>query len=150
MTRNSAKIVSWVPTKEFEKHLALFPMLAVDIIVTNSTGHFLLLKRSKENYTWAGEWATPGGRVYRNEPLLSAARRILKRETSLSVPTRKFELRGFLEIITSREHAVTIVCKTRVETEVVAIDSTSAEAGWFSRRALPGNLRAEYKKILSM
>ncbi len=148
MTRKTRTYLERVPKSVFEEHLALFPIITTDIVVTNHSRCFLLLRRNANNHAWRGEWATPGGRILRNERLADAAVRILKRETGLKVDVSMIHFRGVVEIITPREHAVTFVYRTRSDTNQVWLDRTSSEGHWFPKNALPKQLREEYKTIL--
>jgi len=138
-----------LPLRKYLEHLAMFPLVTIDIVVVDDTPQFLLVKRNKNNATWKGEWATPGGRVFRNENLSHAAHRILKRETGIDVPLEDLELKGVGEAITPVEHAVTIVFTARTTRQEVIVDGTSSEAAWFSQRDAP-RLRPVYAKALSL
>lgn len=84
-------------------------MVTVDLVVRDGQRRFLLVKRNQNNLTWRGMWATPGGRVFRNEKILDAAHRVLLRETSLNIPRSKFKFRGFHEQFAPKEHGVTMI-----------------------------------------
>src|SRR2546428_782157 len=102
-----------LPEKFYREHLLHFPLVTVDLVVTDENSRFLLVKRSKNNLTWRGAWATPGGRVFRNEKIRDAAQRVLKRETGLEVSGSQFQFKGVEEIITGKEHGVTVVFACR-------------------------------------
>ena len=140
----------WLPEKLYREHLARFPLVTIDIVVTDSDSRFLLLRRNERNVGWRGTWATPGGRIFRNERLGESAHRILMRETGLNIPTRRFTFAGVQEIITREEHSVTTVFRARTGRTRVVLDDTSSEAKWFKGEEAPANLKPEYRSILSM
>lgn len=141
---------TWLPEELYIEHLRRFPVVAVDIVVTDTQGRILLVKRNENNLTWAGNWATPGGRVYRNESLVDAARRILRREVGLNLETKEFAPSGVQEIITPKQHGVTIIFRARTDDTNVHVDQTSSEARWFTPRRARESLRSEYVTMLAL
>ena len=139
-----------LPERFYRDHLRHFPLLTVDIVVTDRSGRFLLVKRSRENLAWKGVWATPGGRVFRNERIREAAHRVLLRETGLGILPEGFALRGVQEIITTKEHGVTMVFATRANQSKVKWDKSSSSARWFTVADAPRSLRPEYAAILTI
>lgn len=138
-----------LPEGFYREHLLHFPLLTVDLVVTDENSRFLLVKRSQENLAWKDDWATPGGRVFRNERIRDAAHRVLLQETGLTIPAKEFTLRGVEEIITTKEHGVTVVFAGRARQSKLSWDKTSSSARWFAKKILPKSLRPEYKAILS-
>lgn len=63
------------------------PIFCVDIVLKNSKGGFLLVKRDKEPAK--GQWWLPGGRLLRNETIGGAARRKIKEEVGMNVKSFK-------------------------------------------------------------
>lgn len=138
-----------LPEKFYREHLRHLPLATVDIVVTDRRQRFLLVRRSRENLAWKDDWATPGGRIFRNEKIRDAAHRVLLRETGLSIPAEEFTLRGVEEIITTKEHGVTVVFAARARQSKLSWDKTSSSARWFTKKILPKSFRPEYKAILS-
>lgn len=81
-----------------------------------------------KNNEGRGSRATPSGRVFRSERVSSAACRILKRETGISVRVQEFEFRGFDEVITPLEHVATLIFRFRVKKAGLGTDERSSEA----------------------
>ena len=138
----------WVSDRVYREHLRLFPKVAVDVVAGTSSSEFVLVRRNDNNNEWRGSWATPGGGLLRDERLVSAAHRILVRETGLSAHRRDFEFRGVEEVITPLEHAVTVIFRVVVKKVALKIDETSSEARWFRKSEIPRNLKTLYQRIL--
>jgi colanic acid biosynthesis protein WcaH len=65
------------------------PLVAVDFVITDADDNILLGQRL--NSPAEGMWCVPGGRVYKNENLMSAVKRKLKEEVGLEeVPPMVF------------------------------------------------------------
>jgi len=77
-----------LPKREFQKLLKITPMLAVDIIIVNGKGEFLLEKRTYPPYT--GRWHVPGGFVGYSEKLKDTAKRKALQETGLRIKVKKY------------------------------------------------------------
>lgn len=140
----------WLPKEMYLEYLAHFPTITTDIVVINPQSRFLLVKRNSNNVGWIGCWATPGGRVFRNEVLTNAAHRILKRETGLNIASRNFMFKGIQEIITPAQHAVTIIFLAQTADSKIKLDATSSDARWFEPREEPEHLKPFYRAILLM
>ena len=138
-----------LPETFYHEHLRHLPLVTVDIVVTDRRLGFLLVRRSRENLAWKDDWATPGGRIFRNEKIRDAAHRVLLRETGLSIPAEEFTLRGVEEIITTKEHGVTVVFAARARQSKLSWDKTSSSARWFTVADAPRSLRPEYRAVLS-
>lgn len=138
-----------LPEKFYRNHLLHFPVVTVDVVVTDERSRFLLVKRSRNNLAWKGVWGTPGGRVFRNERIRDAAHRVLLRETGLNTPPEEFSFRGVQEIITTKEHGVTVVYAAEAKQPRVSWDTSTSSARWFSAMSAPRSLPSEYGAILS-
>jgi colanic acid biosynthesis protein WcaH len=71
------------------------PLVAIDLLVSDGAGHFLLGLR--RNRPAAGYWFVPGGRIYKNEALDAAFTRIARAELGLAVPRRQATPMGVYE-----------------------------------------------------
>jgi colanic acid biosynthesis protein WcaH len=67
-----------LPAKTFLKVVASTPLVAIDLIIENKEGRYLLGRRV--NRPAQGFWFVPGGRIQKNEPLDEAFRRITQAE----------------------------------------------------------------------
>jgi len=74
--------MSYLDAETFAAVVECTPLISIDLIVRNPDGAVLLGKRI--NAPAQGYWFTPGGRIYKNEPVLDAYARIVRDETGLS------------------------------------------------------------------
>jgi colanic acid biosynthesis protein WcaH len=70
----------WIREPLYSKIKLLMPIPCVDLLITFK-GKILLMKR--KNKPGRGLWFTPGGRIYLNESLKDAVKRVLNEETGL-------------------------------------------------------------------
>jgi ADP-ribose pyrophosphatase YjhB (NUDIX family) len=148
VARKTVKADRWLPEKFYQEHLLHLPVATVDMVVTDSSSRCLLVRRNGNNHNWKGIWATPGGRIWRNEKAADSASRVLLRETGLDLTPDRFFFSGFHEIVTAKEHGVTLVYKAQTDQASVRPDKTSSSVAWFEVSRLPRTLNFEYLKIL--
>ena len=70
-----------IPEQLYKKIIKVMPVPCVDLLITNTQGKVLLVKRKNEPAK--GQWWFPGGRVYFGETRQAAAIRKLKEECGL-------------------------------------------------------------------
>lgn len=75
------QITGFLPQAQFEQAVAALPLVSVDWVLTNPTGHVLIGQRL--NAPARGTWFTPGGRVRKGEPLTAALQRVAREELGL-------------------------------------------------------------------
>lgn len=71
------------------------PLIAVDLLIRDPAGHLLVGER--KNDPAKGLLFVPGGRIRKNETLVTAFERILQTETGLSVPFEQTTFYGVFE-----------------------------------------------------
>ena len=118
---------------EYERIIRVFPRVCVDILIADTDGRVLLLKRT--NQPAIGQWWFPGGRVHIGETRLQAAHRKLREECGLG-PSALQELGSFdlfFEIDGETCHDVTILFRMQVPsgTDIVT-DAEASACGWFA------------------
>jgi colanic acid biosynthesis protein WcaH len=121
-----------IPVEQYSQIIEILPILCVDIVVTNSRGEYLLVKRANEPRK--GQWWVIGGRVLKGETLERAAMRKIGEEVSLDV--ERVHPLGYYEAVSqenpfgcgARMHAVSIVFSARVdEFSSITLDGQSTE-----------------------
>ena len=78
-----------IQTDLYKSIIRLLPIVYVDIVVKNTDGKFLLVKR--KNNPLKGQWWVVGGRIEHMEKAQDAAKRKLKEEADLEVKDLLFE-----------------------------------------------------------
>jgi len=132
----------------YRQILQSMPIPCIDVLVKNTKGQYLLIKRKHEplkDIFW-----TPGGRINKNETLETALRRIVKLELNSEVKTLKavgyFE--DFFEKsklqISNGFHVLSFAYLVTLENENIILDNTSFEWGWFDK--LPERYK-QYKLV---
>lgn len=119
----------WIPQELYSEIINVMPIPCVDLVVQNSKGEILLLKRKNEPAQ--GEWWFPGGRIYFGESRTEAVERKLKEECGLSC--QNLEVVGTYDLILQNEgvsHAITTIYKVYSEGQTVIIDNQSSEYSW--------------------
>jgi ADP-ribose pyrophosphatase YjhB (NUDIX family) len=121
----------------YEKILRVMPIPCVDLLVGDSSGRILLVKRNNE--PMAGQWWFPGGRVLFNETRDQAARRKLLEECGLTAVSLR-ELGTFDLILPvdggQLSHGITTLFAVSVaDGSQVTMDEQSSFADWRTPRA---------------
>lgn len=131
-----------IPSEKYKKIIEVLPILCVDIILRNSKGEYLLVKRANEPLK--GHWWVIGGRVHKGETMEQAAIRKVKQEVSLDISS--LDLIGYYEEVFGENpfginngyHTVSIVFSASInENQSVKLDLQSAE--WKYSKYLPND-----------
>jgi colanic acid biosynthesis protein WcaH len=131
-----------IPTDQYQQIIEVLPILCVDVVITNTRGEYLLIKRANEPRK--GEWWVIGGRLLKGETLEGAAVRKVLEETSLQV--QDVQPIGYYEAVSQenpfglapRLHAVSVVFSTRVDDgQPVRLDAQSLN--WKFSKELPAD-----------
>lgn len=140
-----------VDQQEYERFIAVFPRVCVDILVRDERGRVLLLRRTNEPAM--GQWWFPGGRIHIGETRLDAARRKLREECALDSPAlRELTSRDlFFDTPNGRHHDVTIVfCLDVTDCVNIITDAQSSAYQWFEQDSCRGlNLHPYVEEIIA-
>jgi colanic acid biosynthesis protein WcaH len=138
--------MSFIPADEYAHIIEVLPILCVDVIVQNSRGEYLLIKRANEPRK--DQWWVVGGRVLRGETLEQAAIRKVKEEVGLKV--NFMEPIGYYEDVSETNpfglsiplHSVSVVFSTVVDdNQQVRLDNQTV--GWKYSADLPTDFRVK-------
>jgi len=120
----------------YKKIQEVLPICCVDLVIKNSQGEFLLVKR--KNRPAKGQWWVVGGRVKKGERLEKAVLRKAKEETGLDVVLKK-QL-GAKETIFRKGpfgknvHTINIIFLVKTKgKKKIKLDSQSADFKWFKK-----------------
>lgn len=131
-----------IPNEKYSEIISVLPILCVDVVIQNTQGEYLLVKRINEPKK--GQWWPVGGRVLKGETIEQAVIRKIKEETDLNVKT--IQPIGYFELTTDANpfhlpfqyHTVSIVFMAAIEDgQKVKLDKQSAE--WKYAKQLPAD-----------
>lgn len=111
--------------------------VGVKALLQDSSGKFLLLRRSREAYGDVdGEWDMPGGRIHPGSPLLENLAREISEETGLSLEGEP-RLCAAQDILRSPgRHVVRLTYRGRIQDGSPVLDGENTEARFFASREL--------------
>lgn len=118
-----------------------------EVVVRDSSGKILMLKRSEKAAQLPGLWETIGEHIHPGESDVDAARRALREEIGLDVPSLQF---SFLGYTTPAEGAVGY-CAVFLATvdEPPQLMESHSEAKWLTREEISTLLREQKQEIRS-
>lgn len=121
---------------DFLKSFEFAPRLAIELLVENTQGELLLLKR--ESTPFKGQWHLPGGFLLKNEHIDDCIRRIAKKELGLSIQIKNVKKLQLFESIKAdpRGHIIHLPVKI--------VKSDIKKGKYFSK--LPANT-ISYQKV---
>ncbi len=146
----------FLPRDRYRAAMEDVPIVTIDILFLNPEKTKILLgKRTNEPY--AGQFYSFGGRLYKNEEFLEAARRIAEQEVGISLSAEALTFAGVLNEMNDSSifegvnyHTVDVyfVCTMR-DAEVV-LDGQHSEIRWFpiDDPALHPNVKARIEGAL--
>ena len=135
-----------IPCEQYQQIIEVLPILCVDVVVKNTLGECLLIKRANEPRK--GEWWVIGGRLLKGETLEEAVVRKVREETSLDVEAGHPV--GYYEAVSQenpfglvpRLHAVSVVFSTVVDDgQQIKLDDQSLD--WQYSKELPADFRVK-------
>ena len=104
------------------------PLPCVDLLVTHKDKLLLMLRN---NEPAKDLWFTPGGRIFKNETLEEAVKRILYEETGLH-PISITQI-STMSHIWPEAHTVTTIYRVEVDTDRVKPDEQHRDYRWINR-----------------
>jgi len=116
-----------IKPKLYDKIKKSMPLPCVDLLVTHN-GNLLLMLRNNE--PGKDLWFTPGGRIYRNESLKEAVKRVLSEETGLQ-PINITQI-STMSHMWPTAHTVTTYYKVEVNSDKVRLDEQHREYRWIN------------------
>lgn len=104
--------------------------VGVKVLLRNTDGKFLFMRRSQYEERGAGKWDIPGGRIEAGTPLMENLAREIKEETGL-VMKGEPRLLTAQDIVWQDRHVVRITYVGEVEGEPT-LSKEHSEYAWFS------------------
>lgn len=133
-----------IPRDQYARMTECLPILCVDLVIRNSAGDILLIKR--ENEPLKGQWWVVGGRVHKGETLEEAAIRKAKEEVGVRLDN--LQLMGYYEDTFEKSpfglatplHSVSVVFSASIhDGQSIRLDDQSSE--WKYSKELPERFR---------
>ncbi len=133
-----------IPLDQYARMTECLPILCVDLVIRNSMGDILLIKR--ENEPLKGQWWVVGGRVHKGETLEQAAIRKAKEEVGVEIDN--LQLLGYYEDTFEKSpygsavplHSVSVVFSASIDdSQPIRLDGQSSE--WKYSKELPKRFR---------
>jgi len=121
------------------------PLISIDLIIENEEDQFLLGKRVNEPAK--DFWFVPGGRIFKNETLDDAFKRIVQEELSLNIARDKADFYGLYEHFYENNvfnaefgtHYIVLAHKTKVS-KIPHTNSQHSAYQWFDQDELLGSM----------
>jgi len=117
----------WIQELLYTKIKALTPIPTVDLLVTHKDKLLLMLRN---NPPAKDQWFTPGGRIFKDETLEEAVKRVLHEETGLH-PTSITQI-STMSHIWPQAHTVTTYYKVEVDSDKVKPDQQHRDYRWIN------------------
>jgi colanic acid biosynthesis protein WcaH len=92
---NSDTSEGWLEASTFKTVVAATPLISIDLLVENEQGEVLLGLRN--NRPAQGYWFVPGGRIFKNENLEAAFRRLTRVELGIEIERSQATFEGLYE-----------------------------------------------------
>lgn len=93
--KGSSSNDSWLDLNKFKKVIMFTPLISIDFLIRNENGEYLLGLRT--NRPAQGFWFVPGGRVFKNEPLDVAFKRLTREELGVELERSQADFKGLYE-----------------------------------------------------
>lgn len=121
------------------------PLISIDFIIENREGKFLLGKRV--NKPARGFWFTLGGRIFKDETIETAIKRLSKKEFNVDVTQEMLEFHGVYEHFyddsflddTISTHYVVLAYRLKIDSELSLPEAEHGEYRYFSKEELLEN-----------
>ena len=126
-----------LPRERYRAALEELPIVTIDVIFLDPDKTKILLGR-RVNEPYAGQFYSFGGRLYKNEDFLDAARRIAQEEVGISLSPKDITFAGVLNEINDGSifeginyHTVDVYFACTIADEAVSLDGQHSEVRWF-------------------
>jgi ADP-ribose pyrophosphatase YjhB (NUDIX family) len=143
-----------IPKNLYKKFTSSMPLFCLELVIENS-GRFIFVKRRFPPA--ANKWWLPGGRLFFNEDLIQAVRRILKEELGIKkVKSIKFLglegtsfRKGYFNLPSHTINAIFFVKIDNFQAESIKLDLVNhSDYKWFG--SIPRNAHPHLKKFLKL
>lgn len=120
-------------------------LVSIDFIIENSEGYFLLGKRV--NKPARGFWFTLGGRIFKNETIATAIKRLSKKEFNFEITQEMLVFHGIYEHFyddsflddSISTHYIVLAYRLKIDDELALPETEHTEYRYFSKEKLLEN-----------
>jgi len=117
-----------IEPKHYDKIKKQMPLPCVDLLITHKDSLLLTLRNNEPGKDL---WFTPGGRIYRNESLEEAVKRVLSMETGLqSINSTQISTMSHMW---PEVHTVTTYYRVEVDSDKVKPDEQHRDHKWIDK-----------------
>lgn len=118
------------------------PLISIDFIIENQEGNYLLGKRV--NKPAKGYWFTPGGRIFKGEPISEAIKRLSLKEINSEITQEMLTFHGIYEHFYEDSfvedgvstHYMVLAYHAKIAKELSLPDAEHCEYRYFSKDEL--------------
>lgn len=133
--------------EDFLKSFKYVPRAAISLLIKNSSGEFILSKRSNEPFQ--GQWYFPGSYILKGELFSECFERIARDELGFELSFSKAKFIGIYENLhdDKRGHTLDIIYQIPVSSDETKKIKSVEETRFF--KSIPDNIFPGHKKILN-
>lgn len=118
------------------------PLISIDFIIENAEGEFLLGKRV--NQPAQGFWFTLGGRIFKDEPISEAIKRLSLKECNFEITQEMLQFHGVYEHFYDNSfvddaistHYVVLAYHLKMDSELLLPKDEHSDYHYFSKEEL--------------
>ena len=149
----------FLDNKNFSTVIQFTPLVSIDLVVQNKYGEVLLGQRL--NRPAKGFWFTPGGRIFKNETMKDAFKRISSEELGVELSIDQARLLGlfdhfyndnvFGEEFGTHYVAIAYIVESEMSSDTLCLKAQHSVHQWFDVESLKRDrfVHANTKKIFS-
>lgn len=153
---SSRQVGGRLPSERYRTAMEDVPLVTVDVVFLNPDKTSVLLGK-RNNPPYEGIFYSFGGRLYKNEDLVEAARRIAKEELGIAFSAEDLTYAGTLNEINDSSifegvnyHAVDVYFVCCIDNESITLDTQHSQVKWFpvDDATIHPNVRARIESAL--
>lgn len=124
-----------LPLNDFKSVVKNTVLCAIDLVIVNEKQEVLVGLR--KNPPGKGYWFVPGGRIFKNETLNEALKRISRNEIGVEIVENNLRLLGlydhiyeenFFQDLTFNTHYIVIACRVLIDSKCLRLNNLQHEA----------------------
>jgi len=113
-----------------------YHIVAINALIKNKEGKFLIIKRNKNEIAYPDKWAFPGGKVERGQSIMDTLRREVLEEVGLEIEDYKKYLKDFTFIRPDGHNVVGFCFLVKAKLGKVTLSPDFDDFKWISPEEL--------------